>query len=255
MRRRCRAGPNGEGHIRTCVCAPCLELIWRCVPTRLRAGHPHPPPGFGDGVSKPGAYAEVREMLHAAVATLGVAKTGTRTPDTGQGPCSVCGAPARWAVSVRLETGDGQGLASGLLCELCRHYPERLEVLRERLKNLAESRADRPPEAGVSGPDPGRKEPGKVRSRIPQGLRREVLRQHNYTCAYCGRPGTETLGPDGKPWHVDHIVPLVEGGQTEPRNLVPACMTCNVRKGRRTDLKPPGREEYPEGLWGAEAQQ
>lgn len=45
-------------------------------------------------------------------------------------------------------------------------------------------------------------------------------------CAYCGaRPERMTI---------DHVIPLCQGGNNEPRNLVPACVSCNSRKGGRT---------------------
>lgn len=45
-------------------------------------------------------------------------------------------------------------------------------------------------------------------------------------CAYCGtRPERMTI---------DHVIPLCQGGNNEPRNLVPACVSCNPRKGGRT---------------------
>ncbi len=39
-------------------------------------------------------------------------------------------------------------------------------------------------------------------------------------CAYCPEPATT--------W--DHIVPVVDGGRTEPGNILPACSSCNSRK-------------------------
>lgn len=40
-------------------------------------------------------------------------------------------------------------------------------------------------------------------------------------CAYCPAPATT--------W--DHIVPVSAGGRTVPGNIVPACLSCNSRKG------------------------
>jgi len=42
-------------------------------------------------------------------------------------------------------------------------------------------------------------------------------------CAYCPAPATT--------W--DHIVPVSQGGRTIPGNIVPACSSCNSRKGAR----------------------
>lgn len=47
-------------------------------------------------------------------------------------------------------------------------------------------------------------------------------------CWYCG----DKLQLDG-PWHVEHVIPRVEGGSDTLENLVPSCVDCNRRKGRK----------------------
>ena len=55
-------------------------------------------------------------------------------------------------------------------------------------------------------------------------------------CAYCGgRSGRMTI---------DHVIPLCQGGSNGPHNLVPACGSCNSRKGGRTP------EEAGMVFWG-----
>ena len=51
------------------------------------------------------------------------------------------------------------------------------------------------------------------------------LKEYAYTCAYCHRP-TKRLT-------VDHVVPISRGGRNEISNIVPACRSCNSRKGAR----------------------
>lgn len=53
-----------------------------------------------------------------------------------------------------------------------------------------------------------------------------VYARDGYQCRYCG-------GVEG-PWHLDHVFPVIQGGTSEPGNLVVACETCNCRKGGRT---------------------
>jgi len=45
-------------------------------------------------------------------------------------------------------------------------------------------------------------------------------------CFYCGR--------SDRPLTVDHKTPICRGGSNSIENIVPACATCNFRKGRRT---------------------
>ncbi|MCU6709339.1 HNH endonuclease [Paenibacillus sp. J5C_2022] len=49
------------------------------------------------------------------------------------------------------------------------------------------------------------------------------------TCGYCGKE----RGPnDGKrAFHIDHIIPMVQGGPNSRWNLVKVCASCNSSKG------------------------
>jgi 5-methylcytosine-specific restriction endonuclease McrA len=58
-------------------------------------------------------------------------------------------------------------------------------------------------------------------------------------CHYCGRP---TPPAD---LTMDHVVPLVRGGQSTKGNLVPACKDCNNRKRH---LLPMEWADYLEGI-------
>src|SRR5688500_17438885 len=64
----------------------------------------------------------------------------------------------------------------------------------------------------------------------PQNWRHEFIRQHGYRCHYCNRPGGLDIGPDNRPWHVDHKDPLAEGGEDTHENLALACKRCNLAK-------------------------
>jgi hypothetical protein len=52
-------------------------------------------------------------------------------------------------------------------------------------------------------------------------------------CAYCGKLGTQDKDPQGNFWHLDHVVPLSQGGKDELNNLVKACQFCNLSKGAK----------------------
>ena len=57
-----------------------------------------------------------------------------------------------------------------------------------------------------------------------------IKRIANYCCVYCGkRPKRLTK---------DHITPLSKGGSHTASNIVPACTSCNSRKGNRAIPKP-----------------
>jgi 5-methylcytosine-specific restriction endonuclease McrA len=55
-------------------------------------------------------------------------------------------------------------------------------------------------------------------------LRANALAASGYRCAYC----------DAYAFSGDHVVPLVQGGRSEPDNTLAACRGCNTSKGGRT---------------------
>lgn len=55
-------------------------------------------------------------------------------------------------------------------------------------------------------------------------------KEQGWSCCYCRMKGSERCGPDNRPWHVDHLYPVVRGGDNKPDNLVLACATCNLKK-------------------------
>jgi 5-methylcytosine-specific restriction endonuclease McrA len=71
------------------------------------------------------------------------------------------------------------------------------------------------------------------RPAINAKARAGIVTRCKQRCAYCKKAGDDTRGPDGRPWHIDHIVPFSEGGPTIPSNLTLACATCNISKGTK----------------------
>lgn len=65
-----------------------------------------------------------------------------------------------------------------------------------------------------------------------------VQRASGGACHYCGRR-TTTATPRGHATHrnKDHRVPLIRGGTDDIGNIVVACRSCNVEKGRMTDAE------------------
>jgi hypothetical protein len=57
-----------------------------------------------------------------------------------------------------------------------------------------------------------------------------IQRRDDYICQYCGKDGLASLDD----WHdsqVDHLVPIIHGGQDTPENKVTSCGYCNAIKG------------------------
>ena len=52
-------------------------------------------------------------------------------------------------------------------------------------------------------------------------LRWQVLERDKFTCQYCGQKA-----PDAK-LEVDHVLPVVDGGDDSPSNLNTSCYACN----------------------------
>lgn len=53
---------------------------------------------------------------------------------------------------------------------------------------------------------------------------------YDYRCVYCGKKPKQLTQ--------DHLTPLSKGGRHVLTNIVPACRSCNSRKGDRAPLKP-----------------
>jgi 5-methylcytosine-specific restriction endonuclease McrA len=70
------------------------------------------------------------------------------------------------------------------------------------------------------------------RYQVSRRVRRLVFERDGDTCHYCQNQA-ETL---------DHKIPFARGGTDDPANLVPACFTCNRRKGVK------GYEEFRNSL-------
>jgi hypothetical protein len=66
-------------------------------------------------------------------------------------------------------------------------------------------------------------------ARISARLRRAVIRRAANRCEYCG------LSQEGQEaeFHIDHVVPVVDGGATKLENLALACVSCSLRKAAR----------------------
>lgn len=54
---------------------------------------------------------------------------------------------------------------------------------------------------------------------------------HGWRCLYCAAPLISTT------LTMDHRIPIARGGSNWPANLVPACRSCNSRKGARSWLQ------------------
>ena len=56
----------------------------------------------------------------------------------------------------------------------------------------------------------------------------DILESYNYKCAYCGCDFDENTLPTK-----DHIIAITRGGDNVKENIVPACRSCNARKGNK----------------------
>lgn len=55
-----------------------------------------------------------------------------------------------------------------------------------------------------------------------------ILEKYNYRCAYCD----VEFDCENLP-HKDHVIPISKGGYNVKENIVPACKSCNSRKGNK----------------------
>lgn len=69
------------------------------------------------------------------------------------------------------------------------------------------------------------------RINIPPSIRIDALVHYGHRCIYCG-----ATSRDAK-LQVDHVIPVAHGGTNEIGNLVVACQTCNIGKGKKLLLE------------------
>ena len=62
---------------------------------------------------------------------------------------------------------------------------------------------------------------------IPRG---KILVRDNYTCQYCHKKLNQSQ------LHIDHIIPRSLGGSDHEKNLVVACVSCNLKKSDKLGL-------------------
>lgn len=76
--------------------------------------------------------------------------------------------------------------------------------------------------------------PEAVRDRVRKHREKKktadpVVQRDGYRCRYCGKEIE-----DISEIHIDHIIPISQGGLDVPENKVVACRDCNLKKGART---------------------
>ena len=98
---------------------------------------------------------------------------------------------------------------------------KRPEVFCTEYKNQKEAESRRPQI----------KKPKNTRDYIPGKVVKAVYRKFRFKCAYCGIGFYCKRNGKKVNFHVDHRVPLVQGGTSEFVNLVLSCEQCNLLKG------------------------
>lgn len=96
------------------------------------------------------------------------------------------------------------------LCE----YMEKGKVTRKQMKSGSKLKK--------------KKTPKKKRKSISKSIRHEVFKRDNYKCVECGATKEKTV------LHIDHIIPVFQGGSDELDNLQTLCEACNLAKSNRT---------------------
>jgi len=64
---------------------------------------------------------------------------------------------------------------------------------------------------------------------ISAQLRRDVAERAMHRCEYCG---LAQVGQEAA-FHIDHVMPIRNGGPTSFENLALVCVSCSLRKGAR----------------------
>ncbi len=68
---------------------------------------------------------------------------------------------------------------------------------------------------------------GEIRKGIPKFVRRKIFEEFHGKCMYCGRDVSGYF-------EIEHMHPVVQGGENDLDNLGLSCARCNALKGART---------------------
>jgi hypothetical protein len=75
---------------------------------------------------------------------------------------------------------------------------------------------------------------------VPRRLRRSVVTRAGERCEYCR---LAQIGQEAT-FHIDHILPVADGGETVANNLALACVSCSLRKEARRTVRDPETGRY-----------
>ena len=75
------------------------------------------------------------------------------------------------------------------------------------------------------------------RDELSRELRKNVYKRYGTLCYLCGKDGADTI---------DHVIPLIKGGNHDLKNLRPAHEACNQEKGAKIIVLP---EELEAAGW------
>lgn len=125
------------------------------------------------------------------------------------------------------------GLNIGAFLADCLNRPAAtpdVQQLQERLALLAAAGADRAASEQYNLAQ-------ALRFAEPGGMRiaklRPLLARGKGKCVWCRKP----LGLNHSEVSVEHLVPQSQGGGDDPANLLPACRSCNSRRGSKSPVK------------------
>lgn len=119
-----------------------------------------------------------------------------------------------------VDRSRGDGLAS--MCTGCRKPPRQLPLAIDSPAHYARRRYATNADYRFRRQQHAYARRRGVDAVPPEGCE-ALAEQFGGLCAYCGNPADT--------W--DHIVPVAAGGRTAPGNVLPACRSCNSRKGTR----------------------
>ena len=68
------------------------------------------------------------------------------------------------------------------------------------------------------------------RPNISAEVKERIKQRAGFVCSYCRSQGTPAFDPEGRKWHIDHIIAWVISHDSREDNLCLACTTCNLSK-------------------------
>lgn len=72
------------------------------------------------------------------------------------------------------------------------------------------------------------------RDRVKDSIKKQIFERDDYICQYCGVWCYDSFIQNKKSVTIEHLIPVIMGGNNKIENLITSCRECNLLKGSKS---------------------